>query len=127
MAALSLKLVSSSPDIVLRLPEVYLIWQMQLKSPGVGGQDLTSLPACLSAGVFAHSHMTFEITQLWGQIACSSLQGPERSSLRQMFSFEPMSPQPTLLFLSSRTTGVKRAHTCFRCQSSTCLKACGLS
>lgn len=58
--------------------------------------------------------MTFEITQLWRQITGSSLQGPQLSSLRQMFTFEPMTSQSALLFLSSLTTrAVKRAHTCF--------------
>lgn len=40
-----------------------------------------------SAGVFAHIHMAFEITQLWRQITGSSLQGRELSSFMQMFTF----------------------------------------
>lgn len=75
-----------------RQTQVYLIWQTQLKSPSVVGQAQASLPACLSAGVFAHTRMGFETTQLWRQIACSSLQGPELSSLTQMFTFVSCDP-----------------------------------
>lgn len=101
-----------NPDVVLRLPDfpqLYLIWQMRFKSPGVGGQDQASLPACLSAGVFVHTYMTFEITQLWRQIACSSLWEPKHSSLTQMFTFELLTLLSVLLFLSTLTTLKKKS------------------
>lgn len=102
------------PQIARRSSKCILFGRCNFKSPSVGGQDSATLPACLSAGVFARTRMTFEITQLWRQITGSSLQGPQLSSLRQMFTFEPMTSQSALLFLSSLTTGaVKRAHTCF--------------
>lgn len=91
--------------------KVYLIWQRHLQSPHVSEQDKATLPACLLARVFAHIHMTFEITQLQRQITGSSPQEPEISPLRQMFTSEPGTPRRFLSCLTTRA--VKQVHLCF--------------
>lgn len=83
---------------------------MRLNSPNVGGHGQATLPACFSAGVFARTHMTFEITQLWRQITGNSLRGPEFFSLRQMFTSELGTPQSALPAQSDHWGDEMRAH-----------------